>query len=232
MSTSFTPSNNRRPQQNMRITYNFDKTTKSSVSNNPRIKSAKINYSTLKYNFFNKDKIRANFNDFSHNHTDSNNNSFINHSTPIIKRPIWKYSYFVDKNDILNINNDSEIRNLLNNYRDIDHKPKPITYSWTKPRMIKIIENNKIIEEEVKSTFWKYSYLFQNDFVKPPGRLLKLMVNQLTSGYGNEYSYMKMNNNDNNNLRNKLFHDKHWRHPGVYRYRKNNYEPIKIKRVK
>ena len=124
----------------------------------------------------------------------------------------------------------------MNSYKDIDNKPKPLVYSWTKPRMIKIIENNRIIEEEVKSNFWKYSYIFQNDTIKPPGKLLKLMVNQLTSGYGNEFSYMNINkngtNDDNNNFRNKIFHDKHWRHPGVYRYKKNEYEPIKIKRGK
>ena len=230
MSTSFTPSNNRRTQQNNIFTYNFDKTSKSSVLYNSRIKSAKLKYPSFKNNFFTKEKNKSNFNDFSKNNTDSNNNSFKNHSTQIKKRPIWKYSYYVDKNDILNINNDSEIRNLLNNYRDIDNKPKPITYSWTKPRMIRIIENNKIIEEEIKSTFWKYSYLFRNDFVKPPGRLLKLLVNQLTSGYGNEYAYMRRNNYDDNNLRNKLFHDKNWRHPGVFK--KNDYEPIKIRKVK
>ena len=92
-----------------------------------------------------------------------------------------------------------------------------------------------MIEEEVKSSFWKYSYLFEDNFIKPPGRLLKLMVNQLTSGYGNELNYMNNNRNglnyDNNkNFRNKLFHDKHWRQPGVYRYNKNEYEPIKIKK--
>ena len=235
MSTSFTPSNNRRTQQNNKITYNFDKTSKSSVLYNSRIKSAKLKYPSFKNNFFNKEKNKSNFNDFSKNNTDSNNNSFKNHSTQIKKRPIWKYSYYVDKNDILNINNDSEIRNLLNNYRDIDNKPKPITYSWTKPRMIRIIENNKIIEEEIKSTFWKYSYLFQDDYIKPPGRLLKLMVNQLTSGYGNELNYVNFNKNGihNDNYKifgNKLFHDKHWRHPGVYKRPKNEYEPIKIKR--
>ena len=223
MSVSFTPSSNRRNLQKMKLYYNLEK----SSNPNTRIKSAKVNFSSNKnnINLFSKSQNNNIFNDFS---KEKNTN---------IERPIWKYSYFLDKNDILNIQNDSEIRKILNNFKDIDNKPKPLVYSWTKPRMIKIIENNKIIEEEVKSSFWKYSYLFEDNLIKPPGRLLKLMVNQLTSGYGNEYSYMKINRNgtsyDNNKIfRNKIFHDKHWRPNGVYRYNKNEYEPIKIKRDK
>ena len=227
MSVSFTPSSNRRNLQKMKLYYNLEKSSNPNTKNSHRIKSAKVNFSSNKnnINLFSKSQNNNIFNDFS---KEKNTN---------IERPIWKYSYFLDKNDILNIQNDSEIRKILNNFKDIDNKPKPLVYSWTKPRMIKIIENNKIIEEEVKSSFWKYSYLFEDNLIKPPGRLLKLMVNQLTSGYGNEYSYMKINRNgmsyDNNKIfRNKIFHDKHWRPNGVYRYNKNEYEPIKIKRDK
>jgi hypothetical protein len=236
MSTSFTPSHNKRNNQKMKFSNNLDKTSNSNISNNRRIESAKINYPSFNHNILNKDKNKVTFNDFSNNMSSMNNSTSIPKSK--IERPIWKYSYYIDKNDILNINNDPEIRSLLNNnYKDFEKNYKPITYSWTKPRMIKIIENNKIIEEEVKSNFWKYSYLFQDNLIKPPGKLLKLMVNQLTSGYGNEFSYMKINKNgisiDNDkNLRNKLFHDQHWRHPGVYKNVKNEYEPIKIKRGK
>ncbi len=227
MSVSFTPSSNRRNLQKMKLYYNLEKSSNPNTQNSHRIKSAKVNFSSNKnnINLFSKSQNNNIFNDFS---KEKNTN---------IERPIWKYSYFLDKNDILNIQNDSEIRKILNNFKDIDNRPKPLVYSWTKPRMIKIIENNKIIEEEVKSNFWKYSYLFQDNLIKPPGKLLKLMVNQLTSGYGNEFSYMKINKNgisiDNDkNLRNKLFHDQHWRHPGVYKNVKNEYEPIKIKRGK
>ena len=226
MSVSFTPSAKRRNLQKMKIDYNLEKSSLQNTMNKRRIESAKISFPISNHNYFSSDKNKYTFNENSKSNTTSTK----------IERPIWKYSYFLDKNDILNIRNESEIRNLLNSYKDIDNKPKPLVYSWTKPRMIKIIENNKIIEEEVKSSFWKYSYIFQNDIIKPPGKLLKLMVNQLTSGYGNEFSYMNINkngtNDDNNNFRNKIFHDKHWRHPGVYRYKKNEYEPIKIKRGK
>ena len=227
MSVSFTPSSNRRNLKKMKLYYNLEKSSNPNTQNSHRIKSAKVNFYSNKnnINLFSKSQNNNIFNDFS---KEKNTN---------IERPIWKYSYFLDKNDILNIQNDSEIRKILNNFKDIDNRPKPLVYSWTKPRMIKILENNKIIEEEVKSSFWKYSYLFEDNLIKPPGRLLKLMVNQLTSGYGNEYSYMKINRNgmsyDNNKIfRNKIFHDKHWRPNGVYRYNKNEYEPIKIKRDK
>ena len=223
MSKSFTTSAKKRNFQKMKMRYNFEKSLNSNSLNHPRIKSAKPNFSSNNRYTLNKEQNTYHFND----NTLSKSNNYI-------ERPIWKYSYFLDKNDILNIQSDSEIKNLLNNYKDIDKRPKPLVYSWTKPRMVKIIENNKIIEEEVKSTFWKYSYLFQDDYIKPPGRLLKLMVNQLTSGYGNELNYVNFNkngiNNDNNkNFGNKLFHDKQWRFPGVYRKTKNEYEPIKFR---
>ena len=231
MSMNYTPTNNKINENKAKISFNSENPKYSITSNNRRVESAKLGYRPKSHIVFRKVQTKT-FNDFSQN---SNTlNSVENHSSPI-KRPIWKYSYYVDKNDMLNINNDPEFKKILNNYKDFGNKTKPITYSWTKPRMVKIIENNKKIEEEIKSSFWKYSYLFQNDWIKPPGRLLKLMVNQLTSGYGNEYSYMKnstngLSMNDNRNIKNKLFHEKPWRHPGIYRYIKNEYEPIKIKR--
>ena len=226
MSRSYTTSAKKRDVPKMKMRYNLEKPLNSNSLNHNRIKSAKPSYPINNRYSLNRDENTLRFND--------NNKS---RSIYNFERPIWKYSYFLDKNDILNIQSDSEIKNLLNNYKDVDRRTKPIVYSWTKPKMVKIIENNKIIEEEIKSTFWKYSYMFQNYMIKPPGRLLKLMVNQLTSGYGNDYGYMNINRNginmnDSKNLRNKFFHDKHWRHPGVYRDKKNEYEPIKIKRAK
>ena len=239
MSKNYTLFNNKRNENKSKISFNSDNLKYSITSNSRPIESAKMSNRPKSHIVYRKVQTKP-FNDFSQNSNIFNSDSLINHSTPIPKRPIWRYSYYVDKNDILNINNDPEIKNILNNYRDFGNKTKPVTYSWTKPRMIKIIENNKIIEEEIKSTFWKYSYLFQNDWIKPPGRLLKLMVNQLTYGYGKEYNYMNKNKNgfnmnDNRNIRtirNKIFHDKQWKHPGVYRYKKTEYEPIKIKRDK
>ena len=226
MSNNFYPFNNRRYFQ--KLGYSFDKNLTNNISKN-RIESAKTNFTTS--NFFNlnrKDNNNPLFNDKPINNSKSL-------SIKTNKRPIWKYSYYIDKNDILSINNDPEIKNLLNEYKDIDKRPQKIEYSWSKPRMIKIIENNKMIEEEIKSNYWKYSYIFENNLPKTPGKLLKLMVNQLTSGYGGEISYISINKNkgkNSNNFGNKLFNEQHWRHPGVYKNNKNEFEPIKIKKPK
>ena len=222
MSNIYSPSSHRNYLQ--KLGYNIEKYQNNNISKN-RIESAKTNYTAS--NFFNLNKKEKIINDISNNNSRSLSNK-------INKRPIWKYSYYIDKNDILSINNDSEINNILNEYRDIDKRPKKLVYSWTKPRMLKILENNKKIEEEIKSNYWKYSYIFENNMVKTPGKLLKLMVNQLTSGYGNEFSYMNINNKNgkDNNFNNKIFHQQHWKHPGVYKNKKNEYEPIKIKKPK
>lgn len=113
-------------------------------------------------------------------------------------KPRWKYSYFMDKNQILNVENQSEIKNNLVDYKDIDKKPQKIVYSWTKPRMVQIIEKNGIIEEEVRSHPWKYSYLFGNKVPKAPGKLLKIMMAQLSQGANKGFGYMNYNNKFNN----------------------------------
>ena len=139
MSNNFYPFNNRRYFQ--KLGYSFDKNLTNNISKN-RIESAKTNFTTS--NFFNlnrKDNNNPLFNDKPINNSKSL-------SIKTNKRPIWKYSYYIDKNDILSINNDPEIKNLLNEYKDIDKRPQKIEYSWSKPRMIKIIENNKMIEED------------------------------------------------------------------------------------
>ena len=105
--------------------------------------------------------------------------------------------------------------------------------------MVKIIENNSLIEEEVKSHFWKYSYLFENNQKKPPGKLLSLMITQLSQGYGNYEGGLNLMNlnkkghiGDDGNFNNKIFYNQQWKVTGVYKRNTNNYEPIKIKRPK
>ena len=106
--------------------------------------------------------------------------------------------------------------------------------------MIKILENNSLIEEEVKTHFWKYSHIFENNEFKPPGKLLKILMGQLSQGYGGygtgqNLNFMNYNNNngflagDDNNYR---YVNRQWRVPGLYKNNRNNYEPIKIKRPK
>ena len=206
-----------------------------------RAESAITNFtSNTHHNIFQKNKNIGN------QINSSENSSYANFSNSKNKRefykPKWKYSYYVNKNDILSLNNlnkNPEIKNSLCDYKDIDKRPKPIVYSWTKPRMVKIIENNSLIEEEVKSHFWKYSYLFENNQKKPPGKLLSLMITQLSQGYGNYEGGLNLMNlnkkgyiGDDGNFNNKIFYNQQWKVPGVYKRNTNNYEPIKIKRPK
>ena len=204
-----------------------------------RAESANTNFtSNTHHNLLLQNKNFANQSNYSENY--SGNDNLSNSNIKRDFRPKWKYSYYVNKNDILslnNLNNNPEIKNSLCDYKDIDKRPKPIVYSWTKPRMVKIIENNSLIEEEVKSHFWKYSYLFENNQTKPPGKLLRLMMTQLSQGYGNYgggLNYMNLNKNgligDDGNFTNKIFCNQQWKVPGVYKKNRNNYEPIKIKR--
>ncbi len=210
----------------------------SSNINSRRIDSANTNFTTnTVHNFFRQKN-------FANQSNSSENYSNINYSTPKLKKeiyykPNWKYSYYLDKNDIINLNNlnnNPDIKNALCDYKDIDKRPKPFVFSWTKPRMVKILEKNSSIEEEVKSHFWKYSHIFENNGIKPPGKLLQILMTQLSQGYGdggnfmNYYNERYMKNDDIFNKR--IFNDKQWKIPGVYQNNKRYYEPIKIRRPK
>ena len=75
-----------------------------------------------------------------------------------IKNPVWNYSYyFNEKNNnknFLKIKNQSakkiRIKKLLN------CKNPYIIEDWQKPRMIKILEKNSLIEEEIMLKPWKF----------------------------------------------------------------------------
>jgi len=202
----------------------------SNISNR-RIESAKTNFT------FNINQQNKNFSNQS-NSSENYSGNIINFPTPKPKResyskPNWKYSYYLDKNDILNLKNinngnNPEIKKLLCDYKDIDKRPKPIVYSWTKPRMVKILERNSLIEEEVKSNFWKYSHIFENNNMKRPGKLLGILMTQISQGYGGESYFMNMGNNGNFN---KFILNHQWKYPEDYK-NKNSYEPIKLKRPK
>ena len=210
------------------INTNKNKRPISNISNR-RIESAKTNFT---FNL-NQNKNLANESNSSENYSGNGN-----YSIPKIKkesyfRPKWKYSYYLDKNDILNLkninfNNNPEIKNILCDYKDIDKRPKPIVYSWTKPRMVKILERNSAIEEEIKSNFWKYSHIFENNIMKKPGKLLGILMTQISQGYRGDSFLMNMGNNGNFN--NKIIFNHHTKFPEDIN--KNNYEPIKLKRPK
>ncbi len=212
---SFTQSANVR--KNPKILLNL-----ASNMNNPRLESANTNFtSKTQQNLFFQNKNFDNHSTYSTENISEKNN--ISNIKPNIKyRPNWKYSYYLDKNNILslnNINGNSEIKKLLCDYKDIDKRPKPIVYSWTKPRMIKIIENNKLIEEDVKSHFWKYSHLFQNMQFKKPGKLLRILMTQLSQGYdGKEYFRNKTRIGlfgRDGSFNNNILLKKKWKVPGI-----------------
>jgi hypothetical protein len=210
---------------------------------NRRIESANTNFTVNShYNINLQNKNISNQSISSENYTDNNNNINFQNSkskSDYHYRPKWKYSYYINKNDILNLNNlnnNPEIKNSLFDFKDIDKRPKHIVYSWTKPRMIKILENNSLIEEEVKSHYWKYSHIFENNAMKPPGKLLRLLMNQLSSGYVGDGSFLDFNNNgfigDEGNFRYQQYLNRQWKVPGISKNYKNYYEPIKLKRPK
>jgi hypothetical protein len=217
---------------------------RSSNSNkhNRRIDSANTNFTTNTQH----NKIRQDKNYINQSNATENYSGYTNYSCPKIKskrefyfKPNWKYSYYLDKNDILslnNLNNNPEMKNSLCDFKDIDKRPKPIVYSWTKPRMIKILENNANIEEEVKSHYWKYSHIFENNANNPPGKLLRIIMTQLSHSYGGGINFINMNRDgfigDEMNFNDKISsYNRQWKVPGVYKKFNNNYyDPIKIKR--
>ena len=228
--------NSGKQRKNQKILINFDKNVNSNMPNR-RIESANTNFTTNTHHNI----IRQNKNYVNQSNSTENYSGYGNYSCPKQKpkkefyfKPSWKYSYYLDKNEILslnNINNNPEIKYSLCDYKDIDKRPKPIVYSWTKPRMVKIIENNSNIEEEVKSHYWKYSHIFENNTIKPPGKLLRLIMTQLSHGYGGGINFMNMKGDDGI-FNDKILYNQQWRVPGIYKNNKNNYEPIKIKRPK
>jgi hypothetical protein len=228
-------------RDNQPILLNFDKYLNSnSKINNRKIESANTNFtSNTQHNFF-RSKNFADQSNSTENYSEILSNSKNKSQKKLYYKPNWKYSYYLNKNEILslnNLNNNPDIKNSLCDYKDIDKRPKPIVYSWTKPKMVKIIENNSLIEEEVKSHFWKYSHLFENNSIKSPGKLLRILMTQLSQGYGDGGNFMNFYNErlgmKNDDIFSKrIFYDKQWKVPGLYRNNNNNYLPIKIKRPK
>ena len=73
-------------------------------------------------------------------------------------RPVWNYSYYYNenkknKNYLLKLNNSEKkmrIKYLL-------HEKNPyMVEDWQKPRMIKILEKNSLIEEEILLQPWRF----------------------------------------------------------------------------
>jgi hypothetical protein len=233
--------NSARAKKNMQ-SFNFNNSGVNQNKSKRRLESAKTNF-TINTN---NNIIMQNKNILNQSNS-TENSVFGNYQTANSKRefynkPMWKFSYYLDKNNLNNINsNNPEIKNVLCDYKDIDKRPKPIVNSWTKPRMIKIIENNSTIEEEVKNNFWKYSHIFENNPIKPPGKLLKILMSQLSQGYsgyggyGGGSNFLNFNYDNNgavggDDINYNKYYNRQWKISGHYKGNKNNYEPIKIKR--
>ena len=230
--------NSTRNKRKKKLLINFDKNN-STYKLSRGIESAKTNFSTNTP----QDLLRQKKNYVNQSNSTEYFSGYANYSNSQKKpkrefRPNWKYSYYLDKNDLFNFKNlhkNLEIKKTLCDYKDIDYKPKPIFYNWTKPKMIKILERNKDIEEEVKLHYWKYSHIFENKVIKPPGKLLKLIMTQLSNNYGGKNFLNNLNakgNVDDGIFNDKLSVIRQWKVPGVYKNNKSNYEPIKIKRPK
>ena len=230
------------PKKKQKILKFFEKSTYSN-KHNRRIESANTNFTTISHH----NEINHNKNYVNQSNSTENCSGYGNYSCPKQKpkrefyfKPNWKYSYYLDKNDILslnNLNNNPEIKNTLCDYKDIDKRPRPIVYSWTKPRMIKILEKNATIEEEVKSHFWRYEHIFENNPMKPPGKLLRIIMTQLSHNYGGGINFINMNRNgimgDEGLFNEKIAsYCRQWKVPGIYKKNSsfNNYGTTKIKR--
>ena len=121
------------------------------------------------------------FNKFFHK-TKSNNKRYNNN----IAFDFFERDDFTYKEDINNTNNKNKNKNLKWNYsynnknfknlfkRTLsskeyrilnirNKKDSDIIYDWQKPRMVKILEKNAFIEEEIFSKPWKFFYNHENE---------------------------------------------------------------------
>jgi len=192
-----------------------------------RIESANTNFTTKGY--------RNGFHNFFSPTNISNNSSLYNSQSQSKPRQQWKYSYYFDNNNILNLqkikynNNSIGIKPSLYNFND---SYKPPVYSWSKPKMVKIIEHNKMIQEEVKTNFWKYSYLFENGKISVPGKLFQVMMNRLARK-NKKKNIGAINLDINEQLFDKnIFCNQQWKVPGLYRKPKGLYDDLYFNRPK
>ena len=121
--------------------YNFNKYIHKSRTNNKRYNN------NIAYDFFERET-------FSQREDKNDTNSQI-------KSLKWNYSYnHKNNNDVIKRTLSSKKYRILN----IMNKKEPdIVYNWQKPRMIKILEKNAFIEEEIKSKPWRFFYNYENE---------------------------------------------------------------------
>ena len=160
----------RNPSRNIKIKLKYKKNTLSKILNDIKTiryqnfdKNSIINYNS-NYSLNKPRTTSRNYRYFSDMSGSINDNESIypKESNIIkiskIKKPVWNYSYyFNEKNNNKNffkIKNQSakkiRIKKLLN------FKNPYIIEDWQKPRMIKILEKNSLIEEEIMLKPWKF----------------------------------------------------------------------------
>ena len=58
-----------------------------------------------------------------------------------------------------------------------DTRCEPYITPYT-PKMVKIINKNALLEEEIRSHYWKYEHLFSKPQPRKPGRLMQIITSQ------------------------------------------------------
>lgn len=96
-------------------------------------------------------------------------------------QPLWKYTYYVDpKTKVMNIRtNFKETAQYIRDDYSLNKRIDDI--NKRKPRIQKILENNEIITEEIKSHYWKYEDYFRKKKKNYCGKLLHVFMNNLYS---------------------------------------------------
>lgn len=168
-------------------------------------------------NIYNTNKTKGNFkpskryntpfimraSDNSYNFNKTSKQFYNNYYYPKIQN-IWKYSYYIDKNNsVSNLLSHLKKRKqtFSDNFFGESTSPEYSAYPAIKPRMVRIIENNKAIEDEISSFPWKYKYLFQNNISKKESKLFRLFLK------GPLKERVNINNNNNENYTSNTFYN-------------------------
>jgi hypothetical protein len=105
--------------------------------------------------------------------TTTNNTNYTN-----LKNDNSKY-----KNEFVNtVYEPKNIKNIDKLYNDIELYDKitkpPTAKIEVPPRIVKIIKNNKSVDEEIYNNPWKYPFLFKPPPQSKPSRLMTIIINE------------------------------------------------------
>ena len=94
--------------------------------------------------------------------------------TAIINSPkIYNTLSKSTKNPKIDFRQDLEKYILNIGFNDTGCEPYITPYT---PKMVKIINKNALLEEEIRSHYWKYEHLFNKPQPRKPGKLRKLII--------------------------------------------------------